>query len=156
MSICSTGRWCQSKRVLKDILKRLDNKILLNVCTWVCIDILHMCIQFPVKNTFRKQGLIFFMLDCHLRPESTAAGLVLPHVGWGCLTGQKPTQHWLPANYRLRKWQLVCFWVAEEYICTSPRVHELSSANSAEPWVPSFLSHSIWSSRDLSILSFHT
>lgn len=32
-----------------------------------------------------------FMSDCHLRSESTAAGLVLPNDGWGCLTGQKPT-----------------------------------------------------------------
>lgn len=33
------------------------------------------------------------MLDRHLRPESTAAGLMLPHDGWGRLTGQKTTQH---------------------------------------------------------------
>lgn len=44
-------------------------------------------------NTFRKHGLMFFMLDCHLRAGSTAAGLVLPRDGWGRLTGQKPTQH---------------------------------------------------------------
>lgn len=40
------------------------------------------------------------MQDCHLRAEGAAAGLVLPKHGWGCLTAQKPTQHWLPANYR--------------------------------------------------------
>lgn len=31
-----------------------------------------------------------------------------------------------------RKWQLVCFWVAKEYICTCARVQERSGVNSAE------------------------
>lgn len=39
---------------------------------------------------FRKHGLMLFMLDRHLSPESAAAQLMLPRDGRGRLTGQKP------------------------------------------------------------------
>lgn len=55
------------------------------------------------RDMFQKHGLMSWMLDCHVRAEGAAAGLVLPNHGWGCLTAQKPTQHWLPANYRLKE-----------------------------------------------------
>lgn len=45
------------------------------------------------RDAFQKHGLMSLMLDCHLRAEGAAAGLVLPNRGWGCLTAQKPTQH---------------------------------------------------------------
>lgn len=52
-------------------------------------------------------------------------------LGMSDRTEKPPSIDYQP-NYRLRKWQLVCFWVAEEYICTSPRVCKLSGVNSAE------------------------
>lgn len=56
----------------------------------------HACLFWPPqksRDTFQKHGLMSWMLDCHLRAEGAAAGLVLPNHGWGCLTAQKPIQH---------------------------------------------------------------
>lgn len=72
--------------------------------TWIKILHIHQIIH-SVKH-----GLVSFMWDGHLRPESAAAGLVLANDGQGRLTGQKPIQHWLPANYR-RKEVAACLFL---------------------------------------------
>lgn len=77
-----------------------SNKLLktaVRVEVWRCITRLRRRGQshLPQKSrdTFQIYGLMSSTLDCHPRAEGAAAGLVLPHHGWGCLTAQKPTQH---------------------------------------------------------------
>ena len=109
------------------------------------------------RHSFQKHGLMFFMLDCHLRPESTAAGLMLPHDGWGCLAGQKPTQHWLPVNYRQGSSSLFVsgllrntFALLQEFMSYRVRIPLSTKCYLF------YLTLPVWSSQDLSIHSFLT
>lgn len=103
-SACSTGgsaSRCRRERTKKGRQRFLASSWFFP--TELTVERRRACFFWPPQklgDTCHEGGLMSWMVDCHPRAEGAAAGLVLPHHGWGCLTAQKPTQHWLPANYR--------------------------------------------------------